>query len=236
MGNTNSHHRQRDRDIDGAFEKAIERIFQRLFPQPDEAEAVVLEVRHGMAQFLLEIAHDEQPHAEMIADADDVTVDLGEERKLQHDDLRHPALDKDLFEIFRMAEHGNAVLRLLDLLVADEADGAQADIRFAPQPAPQLGRFQSRSNQNGFLLPRAGKDSPGEKLRQVVMRKKKRDIKPRDKVEEEKSRDERVLGRDQIEDQRADAGEGLAQAQPVLPEQFVLEKIIFRSVAAERFD
>ena len=66
------------------------------------------------------------------------------------------------------------------------------------------------------------------------MREEQRDIEPWNKVEEENSRDETVLGRDQIKDERADAGEGLAQAQPMLAEQFVLQEIILRSVAAER--
>ena len=48
----------------------------------------------GVAQFLLQIADDKQTHAELIAHADDVAVDLGEERKLQQDDLRNAALDE----------------------------------------------------------------------------------------------------------------------------------------------
>src|ERR1051326_7449247 len=69
-----------------------------------------------------------------------------------------------------------------------------------------------------------------------MMGKEQSDVEPGDEVEEENSRDEGVLGRDQVEDQGADAGKCLAQTEAVLPEQFVLKEIIFRSVAAERFE
>ena len=69
-----------------------------------------------------------------------------------------------------------------------------------------------------------------------MMREEQRDIKPGHEIEEENSRDEGVLGRDQEKDEGADTGEGLAQTEPVLPKQFVLEEIIFRSVTAERFE
>src|SRR3954462_15602705 len=61
-------------------------------------------------------------------------------------------------------------------------------------------------------------------------------VEPRDEVEEEESRDEAVLRRDQIKDERADAGEGLAQTQAMLPEQFVLQKIVLRPIPAKRFE
>ena len=81
-----------------ALEETVKRILQRLFPQPDETESVVLEMRHGMAQFLLEIADDEEPHADAVADLNDVAIASVEERELQHDHLRDAALDDDIFE------------------------------------------------------------------------------------------------------------------------------------------
>src|SRR5688572_25935014 len=189
-----------------------------------------------MPQLFLEIADDEQPDPEVIANPDDVPVDLGEKGELQHDDLRDPALDDDLFEVVGIAQHRDAVLGFFDFLVADEADRPQTDVRLAPQPAAQLRGFGGRSHQNRFFLARTRENSPGEKLGEVVMGEEQRDIEPWDEVEEENTRDERVLGRDQIKDQRPDAGEGLAQAQPMLAEQFVLEKIILRAVTAERFE
>ena len=71
----------------------------------------------------------------MIAHADNVAVDIGEERELQHDDLCDTAVDDDFLEIIGVAQDGNAVFGLFDLLVADEADGAQPDVRFTTQPA-----------------------------------------------------------------------------------------------------
>ena len=67
-----------------------------------------------------------------------------------------------------------------------------------------------------------------------MMREKQSDVEPRHEVEKENARDERVLGCDQIKEERADAGESLPQAQPMLAQQFVLEEIIFRPVPAER--
>ena len=218
------------------LKKRLSGFSKRLFPQADETESVIFEMRNRVAQFFLEIADDEQADAEMIAHADDVAVDLGEERKLEHDDLRDPALDDDLFELIGIAQDRNAVLRLFDLLVANQADRAQSDIGFAPQPGAQLRRFRGRADQERFFFARAGEDSPGQKGREIMMREKQGDIEPRHEVEEENSRDERVLGRDQVKDERADAGEGLAQTQPMLAQQFVLEEIIFRTVAAERFE
>ena len=66
------------------------------------------------------------------------------------------------------------------------------------------------------------------------MRKKQRDVKPRHEVEEKDSGDERVLGRDQVENEQANAGNGLAKTEPMLPQQFVLPKIIFRTAPGQR--
>ena len=66
------------------------------------------------------------------------------------------------------------------------------------------------------------------------MRKEQRHIQPRDEIEEKDARNEGVLRRDQVKHERAGAGNGLAQAEAMLPEQFVLQKIMLRSVAAER--
>lgn len=100
-------------------------------------------MRYGMAQFLLEIADDKQPDTEVIANANDMAVDLSEERKLQHDDLRDAALDDDPFEIIGITQDGDAIRSLVDSLVANETDGAQPNIRFATQPASQLRGFFS---------------------------------------------------------------------------------------------
>src|ERR1700736_1916161 len=65
------------------------------------------------------------------------------------------------------------------------------------------------------------------------MGKKKRNVEPRNKVEEKDSRNERVFGGNQIEDEQADAGHGLAKTQSMRAQQCVLEEVIFR--ATERF-
>jgi len=67
------------------------------------------------------------------------------------------------------------------------------------------------------------------------MREEQGDIEPGNKVEEENSRNERVLGGDEIKNQQAGAGDGLPKTEPMLPQQFVLQKIITRAAAGERF-
>ena len=68
-----NHDRNGNGEIDCAFEKTVERIFQRFFAQSDEAKAVVFEMRDRMAQFFFQIAHDEKPNAELIAKADQMS-------------------------------------------------------------------------------------------------------------------------------------------------------------------
>ena len=67
------------------------------------------------------------------------------------------------------------------------------------------------------------------------MRQEQRDVEPRDKVEKENSRNERVLGGDEIKHEHPDAGERLPKTEAMLPEQFVLQKVITRAAAGERF-
>src|SRR5205814_4597527 len=62
-GEDNQHDRNADGQIEHTFKKAVERILERLFPQRDEAESVVLELCHGMAQSFLQIADDEEANA-----------------------------------------------------------------------------------------------------------------------------------------------------------------------------
>src|SRR5438093_911309 len=52
------HNRKADDEIERTFQEAVERILERLFAQRDEAEPVVLEMRHGVAQPFLEVAYD----------------------------------------------------------------------------------------------------------------------------------------------------------------------------------
>jgi hypothetical protein len=68
------------------------------------------------------------------------------------------------------------------------------------------------------------------------MREEQGYVEPWNKIKEEDSRDEGVLGRNQVKNEGADAGENLPQTQSMLAQQFVLEKIVLRAVAAERLD
>ena len=67
------------------------------------------------------------------------------------------------------------------------------------------------------------------------MGKEEGDVEPGNEIEKEKSRNERVLGRDQIKDEHSNTGQSLAEREPMLAEQFALKKISFRTFAAEGF-
>ena len=117
--------------------------------------------------------------------------------------------------------------------IANDADRAQPHLGLAPQPTAQLGGLRRRADEQRLFFP--AKNSASEKFRQKVMRKEERDIEPGEEVEEENSRNERVLRCDQIKDEHADTGECLAEGEAMLAEEFALEKISFRAFPAERF-
>src|SRR4051794_11708682 len=68
------------------------------------------------------------------------------------------------------------------------------------------------------------------------MREEQRHVEPRHEVKEEDARDEGVVRRDQIKDERHRAGKSLPQGEPMLEEQLVLQKEILRAVAGERLE
>src|SRR5437899_872309 len=61
------------------------------------------------------------------------------------------------------------------------------------------------------------------------MREKKRDVEPRDKIEEKDAGNKRVLGANEVKHEQSDTGDGLPKTEPVWAQQFVLQKIIFRT-------
>src|SRR5206468_1315182 len=136
-------------------------------------------------------------------------------------------------EAVRPDEDRNLALRPIEGFIANDADRAQSHLGLAPQPAAQLGGLGRRADEQRLFFP--AKNSAGEKFRQKMVRKEERDIKPGEEVEEENSRNERVLRCDQIEDKYASTGEGLAEGEAMLAEEFALEKISFRAFPAERF-
>jgi len=230
-GKYEKHYRQRDGEIDRPFKETVQGILQRFFAETDKAKAVIFEVRDRMSQLFLQIADNEQPDAELIAHANNVLIGLGE-GKLKQDYLGDAALANDLHELVRRTEHGNSLFGLVNLFIRNQTDCAEPDLGFAPEPIAELSCFLRGTDQQCFLV--VLEDAARQDRWQIVMRKEQRDVEPRNKVKEKDSRNERVLRRNQIQDERAGTGNGLAQAQAVLPEQFVLEKIIFRAVTGKR--
>src|SRR5919204_1999082 len=92
-----------------------------------------------------------------------------------------------------------------------------------------------RAHEKSFLVPNAAEKPANQKRRKVMMGKEQGDIEPGDKIEKEHARDKRVLGADKIKHEQTQSGHGLAQTQPMLLEQFVLQEIILRAAAGKRF-
>lgn len=151
-GKYEEHDWQRDGEIDRPFEETVQGILERFFAQTDKAKAVVFEVRDRMSQLFLQIADNEQPDAELIADANNIPVDLGEERKLQQNDLGDAELPNYFLEFAGGAENRNSVFGPVDLFVTNQSDGAQSDFCFASQPAAKLSCFTRRTYQESFLF------------------------------------------------------------------------------------
>ena len=108
------HDRQSEREIDRPLDPAIERIFERFLPQADEMKTIVLEMYHWMAQLFLQVADDQESHPELVAGGDEVAVQFGELRELEHDHLGHSMFLDRTAEAVRPAEDRNLALRPIE--------------------------------------------------------------------------------------------------------------------------
>ena len=88
--------------------------------------------------------------------------------------------------------------------------------------------LRAGADKQRFFFANSGEYGARQKIRQVMMRKQQDDIEQRNEVEEENARNECVLGRDQVKNERADAGDRLPQAEAMLAQQIVLQEIIAR--------
>ena len=221
------HERNSDGQIECPFQETIERVLERFLAQSDESEPVVLEMGHRMAQPFLEITDNEQANAQLVTDPDNVAFIVSNKWKLEQNDLSDPALAHNFIELIRCAENGNSAIGGFDLFVADQSKRAQSEIRLASQPVAELGRSMSGTDEQSFLIADTAEKAAHQKLRQVMMRKEQGDVEPRHKIEKENARDKSVFCPNGIKNEHAHAGNGLTQAEPMLPEQFILHEIIF---------
>src|SRR5437764_859122 len=83
----NQHHRKRDREINRALGKSVERIFERFFTQSDKSEAAIFEMPDRMVQSLFEIAQDKETNAKLIANLNHALVRLGSNWELEENNL-----------------------------------------------------------------------------------------------------------------------------------------------------
>src|ERR1700730_17493478 len=94
-------------------------------------------------------------------------------------------------DLIRFAQHRNSLSCLVDVLFADQTDGAQTDLGLPLQPLAQLFGSATGANQQCFFF--VSKNSAGENRWEIIMREQERDIEPRNEVEKENTRNERVL-------------------------------------------
>ena len=97
-------------------------------------KTIVLEMCHRVAQLFLQVADDQKSHAELVAGGDEVAVQLGELRELEHDHLGHSMFLDRTAEAVRPAEDRNPALRPIEGFIANDADRAQSHLTLAPQP------------------------------------------------------------------------------------------------------
>src|SRR5437867_11125864 len=101
-------------------------------------------MRDRMPEPFLQIADDEEPDAELIADANNIAVDLGGERKLQQNDLGDATLAVYFLQIAGVAQNRNSVFGLVDFFIANQTDSAQPNFCFASYQVAQLVRRAPR--------------------------------------------------------------------------------------------
>src|SRR2546430_417877 len=136
----------------------------------------------------------------------------------------------DLLEVVWTAEE--RYVDVVDLRIfGNEADCAKTDFGFALQPVAQLRGALTRTDKERSVF--AAKDPARKNRRKIIVRKEQRDVQPWHEVEQEHAGDKRVFRGDEIKHKQTDARRGLAKTEPVRPQQFVLQKEIFR--AAQRF-
>src|SRR5947209_2106094 len=182
-GKHENHDWDRDCHINCSFQEPVERIFQRLFPQSNEAKSAVLKMRDRMTKFLFQIAQDQQTNTELVAGMDHVLVRVHKQWKLQKDHLGDSLFPNHLLDLVRFAEDGNSIAGAGDILVANQANRPKPDLGLPVQPFAKLLGFAAGTDQQGLVF--GAENSSGENRRKVKMRKQQRDIQPRDEVEEE---------------------------------------------------
>src|SRR5260370_23841791 len=153
-------------------------------------------MRHRVPEQFLKVAQDEKANAELIAGLDNVLA-LGQARELQQDHLGDGVFTDYFLKLIGCPEHRNSSLAVVDLVIRDQPDCAQADLGLAQQPILQLCRVAAGTNQKCSLL--SPENPAGQQGRKIVIRKKQRDVEPGYKIKEKYSGYERVLRGNQIE-------------------------------------
>src|SRR6266436_2948376 len=105
-----------------------------------------------MAKLFFQIAQDQQTNAELVAGLDHVLVGVGEKWKLQQNHLSDSALMDHFLDFIRFAQNRNSVSCLVDVLLADQTNGAQTDLSLSLQPLAQLFGSATGSNQQRLVF------------------------------------------------------------------------------------
>src|SRR6266513_1017264 len=175
------HDRQSNCQVDRAFQETVERIFQWFFAQPNKTESAIFKMGDRVSQFFFQITQDQQANSKLVANPNDVPVVVAKEGKLEQDYLGDPVLLNDLPKIAGSTKNRNSMFGLVDVVIANQTDRAQADLAFSAKPISELGRSLTWANQERVFFPaenHARQDSGN-----VIVRKKECDIKPGKEIE-----------------------------------------------------
>ena len=199
-----------EEDVERALEEAIERILERLSVEGEELEAVVLEHGDGVAEAVGEIAEDEETGAGAL---DGLDEGGGVFAKVDENDLRDAMAGDDAGKIGGEAENGALGRTAMGVgFIAQYADGAEAEARFAAEPRGDAGDAVAGADKEGVLLAHFAEREPEEETGEETVCPKEEDVEGGDKRDEEKTGDvSGVLCEEEEEEEGADGPDGLTK-------------------------
>ena len=133
----------------------------------EELEAIVLEHGDGVAEAVGEIAKDEEARAGTLDWLDEGGVVFAE---VGEDDLGNAMSGDDAGEIRRATKDGTLGRAAMGVgVVAQDADGAEAEARLATEPRGETGDTVAGADEEGVLLSHLAKGNPKEQAGEETM-------------------------------------------------------------------
>lgn len=200
-----------NREVERAFQEAIEWIFERFLAKADEAQAFVFEHGDGVVEAGFKIAEDDEFHPEAFADAGAIGKDVTEEREFDHDDFGDAPFHQRAFDIVEAAENFDAANAGGRGIVAEDSDGGVADVFLVFDPALQERNFFAGADENDAFLVGAGEGAARDEGRQITIAKCQREIREGHQAENKRARNGLLLGGDYKDKKKREGVKGLAQ-------------------------